>query len=208
MECPICGSDDFDILNSKQKSSKKKITEEYLLKCVDCGHVFKNVVSSKKPQLYRVIISKQGESIKTFIELSPNDELAVGDSLLTEEGQVKITSIETENKRVKKALVEDIVTIWVNSVEIPARIGFSVDLHGEVDSYKLDLDRDFQISTEDIVKIDKHIVRIHVIKTQERKITSGFARAEVIKRVYGKPVKFNNFDYDLTKYIVKKTLSE
>ena len=47
MECPICGSDDFDILNSKQKSSKKKITEEYLLKCVDCGHVFKNVVSSK-----------------------------------------------------------------------------------------------------------------------------------------------------------------
>lgn len=109
MECPICGSDDFDILNSKQKSSKKKITEEYLLKCVDCGHVFKNVVSSKKPQLYRVIISKQGESIKTFIELSPNDELIVGDSLLTEEGQVKITSIETENKRVKKALVEDIV---------------------------------------------------------------------------------------------------
>ena len=183
MECPICGSDDFDILNSKQKSSKK-------------------------PQLYRVIISKQGESIKTFIELSPNDELAVGDSLLTEEGQVEITSIETENKRVKKALVEDIVTIWANSVEIPARIGFSVDLHGEVDSYKLDLDRDFQISTEDIVKIDKHIVRIHVIKTQERKITSGFARAEVIKRVYGKPVKFNNFDYDLTKYIVKKTLSE
>ena len=110
--------------------------------------------------------------------------------------------------KVKKALVEDIVTIWANSVEIPARIGFSVDLHGEVDSYKLDLDRDFQISTEDIVKIDKHIVRIHVIKTQERKITSGFARAEVIKRVYGKPVKFNNFDYDLTKYIVKKTLSE
>ena len=46
--------------------------EEYLLKCVDCGHVFKNVVSSKKPQLYRVIISKQGESIKTFIEC--NDE--------------------------------------------------------------------------------------------------------------------------------------
>ena len=208
MECPICGSDDFDILNSKQKSSKKKITEEYLLKCVDCGHVFKNLVSSKKTQLYRVIISKKGETIKTFIELYPNDELDVGDSLLTEEGQVEITSIETENKRVKKALVEDIVTIWANSVEIPARIGFSVDLHGEVDSYKLDLDRDFQISTEDIVKIDKHIVRIHVIKTQERKITSGFARAEVIKRVYGKPVKFNNFDYDLTKYIVKKTLSE
>ncbi len=206
MECPICGSDDLDILNSKEKSSKKKIIEEYLLKCVDCGHVFKDVVSSKKPQSYRIIISKQGESIKTFIELSPNDELAIGDNLLTDEGQVKITSIEIKDKRVKKASVEDIVTIWANSVEIPARVGFSVDLSGEVDSYKLDLDRDFQISTEDIVKMDKHIVRIHVIKTQERKITSGFARAEVIKRVYGKPVKFNNFVHDLTKDIVKKNI--
>ena len=28
MECPICGSDDIEILNSKQKSSKKKIIEE------------------------------------------------------------------------------------------------------------------------------------------------------------------------------------
>ncbi len=208
MECPICGSDDFEILNSKEKSSKHKIMEEYLLKCVDCGHVFKDVISSKKPKMYRVIISKQGESVKTFIELSPDDELIVGDNLLTEEGQVEVTSIEVKDKRVKKASVEDIVTIWANSVEIPARIGFSVDLHGEVDSYKLDLDRNFQISTEDIVKIDKHIVRIHVVKTQERKITSGFARAEVIKRVYAKPVKFNNFDYDLTKDIVKKTLSE
>ena len=25
MECPICGSDDIEILNSKQKSSKKKL---------------------------------------------------------------------------------------------------------------------------------------------------------------------------------------
>ena len=33
MECPICGSDEIEILNSKQKSSKKKLIEEYLLRC-------------------------------------------------------------------------------------------------------------------------------------------------------------------------------
>ena len=45
MECPICGSDDFDILNSKQKSSKKKITEEYLknLNCI--GLLFQSRVN-------------------------------------------------------------------------------------------------------------------------------------------------------------------
>ncbi len=205
MECPICGSDEIEILNAKQKSSKKKLTEEYLLKCDECGHVFKDAISLKKPQPYRLIISEQDKSHKTTIDLSPSDELANGDVLLSEFGQVEVTSIEVGDKRVNKSKIEDISTIWASSVEIPARIGFSVDLHGEVDSYKLDLERDFEIAPGDVVKIDKHVVKVHVIKTQDRKLTSGFAKAAVIKRVYSKPVKFNNYDYDLTKYIIKKT---
>lgn len=205
MDCPICGSDDIEILNSKQKTTKKKLTEEYLLKCEDCGHVFKDIISLKKPRPYRLIISEQDKSHKTTIDLSPSDELKIGDNLLTEFGQVEVSGIEVEDKRVNKSKLEDVKTIWASSVEIPARIGFSVDLHGEVDSYKLDLERDFEIAPGDVVKIDNHIVKVHVIKTQERKLTSGFARANVIKRVYSKPVKFNNYDYDLTKNIFKKT---
>ena len=205
MDCPICGSFDVEVLNSKQKSSKKAFTEENLLKCEECGHVFKDLISLKKPRPYRLIISEQDKSHKTTIDLSPSDELANGDVLLTELGQVEVTSIEVGDKRVKKSKIEDISTIWASSVEIPARIGFSVDLHGEVDSYKLDLERDFEIAPGDIVKIDTHVVKVHVIKTQERKLTSGFAKAGVIKRVYSKPVRFNNYDYDLTKYIFKKT---
>lgn len=205
MECPICGSDDIEILNAKQKESKKKFMEEYLLKCSDCGHVFKDIISAKKPRAYRLIISEQNKSHKTTIELSPSDELKVGDNLLSDLGQVEVTSIEVDDKRVNKALLDDVETIWATSVEIPARIGFSVDLQGKVDSYKLDLDRDFEIAPGDVVKIENHIVKVHVIKTNERKLTSGFAKAGVIKRVYSKPVKFNNFDYDLTKDIFKKT---
>ena len=186
MDCPICGSDEIEILNAKQKSSKKKLMEEYLLKCESCGHVFKDIFAAKKPEPYRLIISEQDKSHKTTIDLSPSDELEVGDVLLSELGQVEVTSIEVNDKRVTKSKIENIDTIWANSVEIPARIGFSVDLHGEVDS-------------------DKHIVKVHVIKTQERKLTSGFAKAGVIKRVYSKPVKFNNYDYDLTKDIFRKS---
>ena len=205
MDCPICGSDDIEILNSKQKTTKKKFTEEYLLRCEDCGHVYKNTISLKKPRPYRLIISEQDKSHKTTIDLSPSDELRTGDTLLTEFGQVEVKSIEVGDKRVEKSSLEDVNTIWASSVEIPARIGFSVDLHGEVDSYKLDLERDFEIAPGDIVKIENHIVKVHVIKTQERKLTSGFAKAGVIKRVYSKPVRFNNYDYDLTKNIFKKT---
>ena len=205
MDCPICGSDDIEILNSKQKTTKKKFTEEYLLRCEDCGHVYKNTISLKKPRPYRLIISEQDKSHKTTIDLSPSDELRTGDTLLTEFGQVEVTSIEVGDKRVEKSSLEDVNTIWASSVEIPARIGFSVDLHGEVDSYKLDLERDFEIAPGDIVKIENHIVKVHVIKTHERKLTSGFAKAGIIKRVYSKPVRFNNYDYDLTKNIFKKT---
>ena len=205
MDCPICGSDDIEIINSKQKTTKKKYTEEYLLKCEECGHVFKDIISLKKPRPYRLIISEQDQSHKTSIDLSPSDELKVGDVLLSEMGQVEVTGIEVGDKRVTKSKLEDVDTIWASSVEIPARIGFSVDLHGEVDSYKLDLERDFEIAPGDVIKIDKHIVRVHVIKTQDRKLTSGFAKAAVIKRVYSKPVRFNNYDYDLTGNIFKKT---
>ena len=205
MECPICGSDDIEIINSKQKTTKKKFTEEYLLKCEDCGHVFRDIISLKKPRPYRLIISEQEKSHKTSIDLSPSDELKVGDVLLSELGQVEVTGIEVGDKRVNKSSLEDVDTIWASSVEIPARIGFSVDLHGEVDSYKLDLDRDFEIAPGDVIKIDNRIVKVHVIKTQERKLTSGFAKAGVIKRVYSKPVRFNNYDYVLTSNIYKKT---
>lgn len=205
MDCPICGSDNIEILNSKQKTTKKKFTEEYLLKCEDCGHVYRNIISLKKPRPYRLIISEQDKSHKTTIDLSPSDNLKVGDTLLSDLGQVEVTGIEIGDRRVNKSKLEDVDTIWASSVEIPARIGFSVDLHGEVDSYKLDLERDFEIALGDIIKLDKHIVKVHVIKTQEKKLTSGFAKAGVIKRVYSKPVKFNNYDYDLTRNIFKKT---
>ena len=176
MDCPICGSDDVEILNSKQKSSKKKIMEEYLLRCESCGHVFKDMFSVKKPIPYRLIISEQDKSHKTTIDLSPSDELKVGGVLLSDLGQVEVTSIEVNDKRLKKSKIEDISTIWA--------------------------------SPGDVVKIENHIVKVHVIKTQERKLTSGFAKAGVIRRVYSKPVKFHNFDYDLTKYIFKKTIRE
>ena len=205
MDCPICGCDDIEIINSKQKTTKKKLTEEYLLKCEECGHVFRNTISLKKPRPYRLIISEQEKSHKTTIDLSPSDELELGDVLLSELGQVEVTGIEVGDKRVNKSKLEDVDTIWASSVEIPARIGFSVDLHGDVDSYKLDLERDFEIAPGDVIKIDNHTVKVHVIKTQDRKLTSGFAKAGVIKRVYSKPVKFNNYDYDLTKNIFKKT---
>ncbi|MCQ2737050.1 MAG: hypothetical protein MJ224_00340 [archaeon] len=202
MACPVCGSDDAIVLKNKLINAKSKDIRELLLKCGECGSVYKERLTQEKPRPFRLIISEHEATHKTQIDLFPDETLRVGDYLMSELGKVKVTALETEERRVDKATVRDVITIWASSEEIPARFGVSIDLHGKVASYKVETDRDYKIAVDDILKIDKYVARVHVIKTEERKTTKGYAKARVIKRVYAKPVKFNHYDYDLTKNIV------
>lgn len=202
MVCPVCGSDDAIVLKNKVTHAKSKDIRDLLLKCGDCGSVYKERLTQEKPRPFRLIISEHENTHKTQIDLFPDETLRVGDYLMSDLGKVKVTALETEERRVEKATVSDIKTIWASSEEIPARFGVSIDLHGKAASFKVETERDFKVAVEDIIKIDKYIARVHVIKTEERKTTKGYAKANVIKRVYAKPVKFNHYDYDLTKFIV------
>lgn len=205
MECPICGSDDLTVLKSKETSSKKKLINDYLLKCNECEHVFKDRITQSNPIPCRIIISENENSIKSIIDLYPDEVLNKDDILLTDEGQVKVKSIETKEKRVNSCIVKDIKTIWASSLEIPARFGLSIDFKGNVISYKIDINRDFEISTNDIIKIEDYILKVHIIKTDTRKITTGSAKAEDIKRVYTRLIDLKTYDYNLTDNIVKIT---
>ena len=202
MACPVCGSDDAIVLKNKVTHAKSKDIRDLLLKCGECGSVYKERLTQEKPRPFRLIISEHENTHKTQIDLFPDETLRVGDYLMSEFGKVKVTALETEERRVEKATVSDVKTIWASSEEIPARFGVSIDLHGKVASFKVETERDFKVAVEDIIKIDKYIARVHVIKTEERKTTKGYAKANVIKRVYAKPVKFNHYDYDLTKFVV------
>lgn len=202
MVCPVCGSDDAIVLKNKVTHAKSKDIRDLLLKCGDCGSVYKERLTQEKPRPFRLIISEHENTHKTQIDLFPDETLRVGDYLMSDLGKVKVTALETEERRVEKATVSDVKTIWASSEEIPARFGVSIDLHGKAASFKVETERDFKVAVEDIIKIDKYIARVHVIKTEERKTTKGYAKANVIKRVYAKPVKFNHYDYDLTKFIV------
>ena len=203
MKCPICGSNEVTVLKSKELTSHKKQINDYLLKCKDCEHVFKDRVTHHKPIPCRLIVSENEKSTKTSIDLYPDEKLKVVDVLLIDKGQVKINSIENKEKRVNSEYVSEIKTIWASSLEIPARIGLSIDFHGKVKSYKLDVDRDFEINTNDIIKIENYILKVHIIKTDNKKITTGSAKADTIKRVYTKTINLKTYDYNLTENIVK-----
>ena len=172
MVCPVCGSDEAVILKNKIIKAKSKEIREFLLKCDECGSVYKERIAQDNPKPFRLIISEHEDTHKILIDLFPDEELAVGDFLMSELGKVKITSLELEGeKRVKKAIAGDVKTIWASSEEIPARFGVSIDLHGKVASFKCETERDFKIAVDDILKIDKYVARVHVIKTEARKKT-------------------------------------
>ena len=67
MECPICGSDDITVLKSKETSSKSKHINDYLLRCNECEHVFKDRVTQRNPISCRIIVSENENSKKTSI---------------------------------------------------------------------------------------------------------------------------------------------
>lgn len=202
MKCPVCESSSFEVLKSKGKHSK-----EFILKCNECGNVYRETIIREKPVDIRIVISEFESSKKEYIKLYPDEELQVDDILDIGGKEVAITSIEAKNTgRIYKTQVSNIETIWASSLDIPARVGISVDFGGKILSKKVDMDRDFEFHVGDVVKLGNLLFRINSIKTLERKVRKGFAKAGVSKRVYGRPLDKNErYKYDLTPNIVDNT---
>ncbi len=202
MKCPVCESESFEVLKSKGKHSK-----EFLLQCEECGNVYRETVIRNKPLDVRIVVSEFESSKKDYIKLYDHEELKVSDVLELEGIEVSITSIENKKGgRVFKSSVSEIETIWASSLDIPARVGISVDFGGRIVSRKVDVDGDFEFHVGDVIKLGNLIFQINSIKTLERKLRRGFARANVSKRVYGKPLSDNeNYKHDLSSKLVAKS---
>lgn len=199
MKCPVCESESYEILKSKGKHSK-----ELLLKCEECGNVYRETIIREKPVDVRIVISEFEKSKKEFIKLYPDEVLMVDDILDVGGKEVAVNSIETKSSaRVYRSSVSDIETIWASSMDIPARVGISVDFGGRIISKKVDVDRDFEFAVGDIVKVGNLVFKVTSLKTIERKVRKGFAKAYVTKRVYGRPLEeFVRYNYDLSSNIV------
>lgn len=203
--CPNCESDEIEVLKSRVESSKTHDIEKLVLQCKQCNHIFKKTIKEENAIPVRVIISANEDSEKTMIELYPDVTLKKGDTLETEKGKVEVKSLENkDNARLEKAVVKDIATIWTTSLEIPVRIGVSIDFRGWIQAYKIDVSRKSQFEVGDVLKLEDNIFVINSMKTEERKMRKGFAKAPVLKRIYGKPVQTKKYDKNLTKNIVQK----
>jgi uncharacterized Zn finger protein len=200
MKCTVCGSESCEILKSKGKVSK-----ELLLKCNKCGNIFRETVEVEKPIEVRVVVSEYESSHKTFVKLYPNEFLEFEGVLDLDGRPAEITSIENKRGgRVMVSHVSEVDTIWANYIDTPARIGISIDYGGKILSRKVEVDREFEFTIGDVVKLENVLFKIRAMKTQERKMRKGFAKAFVIKRVYGRPGDdLKRYNYDLTSKVVE-----
>ena len=200
MKCTVCGSESCEILKSKGKISK-----ELLLKCNKCGNIFRETVDVGKPVDIRVVVSEYESSHKTFVKLYP-DEFLEFEGVIDIEGRpAEITSLENKRGgRVMACPVSEIETIWASYIDTPARIGISVDYGGRILSRKVEVDREFEFTIGDVVKMGNVLFKIRAMKTNDRKMRKGFAKAFVIKRVYGRPGDdLKRYQYDLTSKIIE-----
>ena len=200
MKCTQCGSESCEILKSKGKKSK-----ELLLQCNECGNIFRENVEVEKQLEVRVVVSEYESSHKTSVKLYP-DEILEFEGVLDLDGRpAQITSIENKKGgRVMVCTVSEIDTIWASYIDTPARVGISIDYGGRILSKKVEVDREFEFTIGEVVKLGNVIFKIRAMKTQDRKMRKGFAKAFVIKRVYGRPdPDLKRYDHDLTSKIIE-----
>jgi uncharacterized Zn finger protein len=200
MKCPICDSESHEIIKSKGKNTK-----EILLKCNECGNIFRETIAIPKMVECRIIISKFENSQKKKLNLYQDDVLEVGDVLMVGDEEVKITSLENNRGgRVQRIEVSLLETIWAYSLTGQVRVGISVDFGGRILSRKVEIEPDFQFSVGDVVKMGRTLFRIKSMKSINSMVRKGSSRAEDIKRIYGQPLPGNeNFQYDLSPKVVE-----
>ncbi len=140
--------------------------------------------------LVRVIVSKGAESFHMRALLSGiirvGDEFVVDDETTGEAHPVQVTSIESGDKRLGSAQVEDIKTVWARAIEEVA-VKISIPLGEITESIEMQVQGDMEFVIGEKIKINNRELEIKQIKIREGsfKRLKGIAiKAKNIKRIY------------------------
>ncbi|MDK2783218.1 HVO_0476 family zinc finger protein [Thermococcus sp. PK] len=179
--CPECGSEEVEVISERGREVK--------LRCSECGHVWQITLSKiiKVP----IIVSKHERSFKRLAELPADEEIKVGDIVEIEDDEVRITGIELEdNKRVETAPIKDVKTLWGESLTYPKVIGVSIYLpKGITQSFKVKVDRDEEFAVGEVLEVGGYTFKIEKIKTEDKMLKHGKAKADKIVRIMGRPLR-------------------
>ncbi len=178
----------------KEETEQEVLSEsrDLIIRCTVCGLTSRRPLPPEPEPVYvKAIVSREGESFVAKAELMKGEVVEVGDYIVAErddgEGAgVEIMSLEVGDKRVQKAVAEEINTIWSRAIdEVIVRISVH-DGKKTIPMY-VACEGDDRFTIDDIVSIDRVRARIDHICLRNGMIQRRKGKYEVanrIKRVY------------------------
>ena len=187
LDCPECGARSLhEVL--KGRIGKKRVLEA-TVRCEECGQVYTTVIREPEGIKVPIIVSDQGESKRSEVDLEENDLLMVGDEFFLDEIHVIITALEQEgSKRVNRSPADLIKTIWAKRFD-KVKVKVSINnIHRTLSKVVLALpDEEFIVG--DILRFGRDEVVIHSIKTRNKILRYDGAPARDIVRIYAKAMR-------------------
>ncbi|MGQ9588412.1 MAG: HVO_0476 family zinc finger protein [Thermoplasmata archaeon] len=192
VECPICRKETLHEVLSGRIGGKAQAVMDSTVRCRECGQVHHIVLKVEKPLEVPMIISWMDKSIRTSMSLGPDEVVSVSDEVMCGDDPVLITAIESKGARVNTCKVRDIQTIWGKRFD-KVRVPFSISHLGKSYSEQVLAVPDEEFYIGDILRVGRHDVVIHSIKTREKSLKTGGATARDIVRVYASIVRKTSY---------------
>ena len=191
-ECPNCNSETVhNILKGKLSSKKNQETLECTVECNKCKSVHKAKIQTPKTITIPIIVSSMEASEPKKIDLNSNDVLQIGDEIIVDNINIKITALETKSdKRVDDSKVDGLKTIWGKRFD---KVRVKVTINKGSTTYSRELwavpDEEFYIG--DILTFGRLKSVVHRIKTHDKllKRDGSMAIAKDIVRVFGSAIR-------------------
>ncbi len=182
LECPNCGRAPHRVLRGRLSQGEKLVLEG-VFRCLRCGHTRRDTHREWAPVQVPLVISDGDASRKVEVDLFPDEEVRVGDSLEAKGRLVRITAIEVGERRVPNAPVETITTLWSQRAD-RVTVKFSLNRGRRTIPYELRAlsDEEFQIG--DLVRLGREQAVIRRINTHRGTLRDGVVPARDIVRVY------------------------
>ncbi len=192
-KCTFCDEESICRVIKSRKAGKHLI--KAVLKCPACGRGFDMEVELPRMITIRTIISRLDESEKTTIQLPEGHELREGDEIMIGDTCIQVMSMEVGAKRPKKALVDDIDTLWTRYFnELLVKVSINLGRTTLAESFLAEPEDEFVVY--DDIEIGRRKLYIYKIKTHNMMLYRPGAGASVrdIVRLYCKPAKFKKDD--------------
>lgn len=186
--CPDCGEETLhSVLRGTMGTRGAFVTIDATVQCTECDRVHHVTLREPKPVEVPVILSKGHESRKAKVELDADAEVVVGDGLIVDGLNCKVTGTEAhDGRRPEKIVASDIKTLWVKEFE-QIVVPFAINL-GKKTITKTEIappEKSFTVGDE--LVFGRLRVTIHAIKTEERLVKRGSAEAGDIRRIFAAP---------------------